>query len=124
VLETSKHATHQLPKVEPGDLVLIAITKTTLPKGEKSIQQIGRFVQLHRDVRGESGEIWKKHWKYIIELEDVHDVEPFNLEEVQRTMHPYGTVRTHCALLPEDEQAVEEWLRQPGLPKVADRPDS
>jgi hypothetical protein len=102
-----KHATDQLPRAEPGDIVLIHITKQTLPKGQKSIQYSARFRGVYRDLTGESQERWKtKRWKYIIELEDMREITPFNLEELQASLYPYGRVRTHCRLLPEDEAAV------------------
>src|SRR3990170_5767507 len=89
VLQSSKHATHQLPRAEPGDLVLIAITRNTLPKGQKAIQYIARFHGLRRDRSGESIEIWRNPWRYIIDLGDLREVDPFNIEEVQASMQNY-----------------------------------
>lgn len=115
-----KHATDQLPRADPGDLVLIHVTKRTLLKGEKSIQYVARFKGVYRDLSGESQKRWKtKWWKYIIELEDLRQVEQFDLEEVQESMFRYGLVRTHCRLRPEDEQAVLRRLQR-GLPKAAE----
>jgi len=112
VLETSKHATHYPPKAEPGDLVLIAITRNTLPKRQKSIQYIARFRGLRPDHTGESIDIWKHPWRYIVELDDIEEVSPFNLEEVQASNTDYRYVRTHCRLRLEDEQVVLRWLGQ------------
>lgn len=123
VLRSSKHATHQLPKAEPGDLVLIAITRNTLPKGQKAIQYVARFRGLRQDRSGESIEIWKNPWRYVIDLGDVREADPFNIEDIQVSTQNYGAVRTHCALKPEDEEAVTRWLAmQPALKMVAERP--
>ncbi len=113
VLESSKHATHQVPSANPDDLVLIAITKGTLPRGEKSIQYVARFSGVHRDDKGEAIDIWRNPWRYIIELEDIKEVPPFNIEEIQASMRSYGYVRTHCRLHPDDEDAVLRWIGQP-----------
>jgi 5-methylcytosine-specific restriction enzyme A len=120
VVATSKHATSQLPAAEPGDLVLIAITKATLPPGEKSVQFLARLRGLERDVQGESIDIWKNPWRYLILLEDLREVPPFNIEEVQRSMRSYGQIRTHCRLDPGDEEAVLSWIGEPMKLKVAE----
>ena len=107
VLTHSKHASDRYPSAGPGDLVLIAITRTTLPKGEKSIQHVARLGRVRRDTSNESSAIWGgTGWFYIIELDDIRDVDPFNLEEVQESAKNYGPVVTHVRLLPQDEDAV------------------
>jgi hypothetical protein len=59
VLESSKRATHHLPAADLGDLVLIAITKTTLPKGQKSIQWVARLKNIHDDAKGKQSKSGK-----------------------------------------------------------------
>ncbi len=115
VLDTGKHATHYLPAADPGDYVLIAVTRSTLPKGQKAIQWIARLKEVYQDHQRESIRIWGRHWKYIIELEGIREVPPFNLEEIQVSSYNYGPVRTHCRLLPDDERAVLEHLRAHGF---------
>ena len=110
VIASSKHATHYLPKAAPGDPVLIAQTKASLDKGEKSVRYIATFQECYKDRLGESVKTWGKPWRYIVKLSHMQEVTPFNLEDIQRSNFQYGPVRTHCALLKEDEQAVLDWL--------------
>jgi len=112
VIENSKHASHSIPKgIRRGDIILIAQTKHTLEKNQKSIQYLMCFDECYEDRNNESDALWGKHWKYIIKGYDLRPVEPFNIEEIQVSNINYGPIMTHRLLEKEDVAAVEKHLR-------------
>lgn len=110
VLGNAKHASFTRPNAEPGDLILIAQTKSTLNPGQKSIRHVMTFVTCYEDIGNESDRIWGKHWTYIIEGRDVRTVKPFNLKDIQISDHNYDPIVMHGRLKDEDETAVLAYL--------------
>ncbi len=113
VLSNAKHATDGKPhSVKPGDIILIAQTKSTLLPGQKSIRWIMNFVSCEEDVDNFSDKIWGKHWRYIISGENVRSVEPFDINEVKITSKNYDAVQTFAVIEPEDEERVLNWISE------------
>lgn len=84
VLRNAKHATDGMPHhVKPGDIILIAQTKNTLLPGQKPIRWIMDFVSCEEDVNNQSDKIWGKHWRYIINGNNVRSVEPFDIKDIK-----------------------------------------
>lgn len=64
VLNNAKHATDGKPHdVKPGDVILIAQTKSTLLPGQKPIRWIMNFVSCEEDINNLSDKIWEEHWR-------------------------------------------------------------
>ena len=111
VIANMRSASNTLPgKVQHGDIVLVAQTKNTLKKGEKSIRYVMYFDESYEDVSNESEALWGKKWKYIIKCFGIRSVEAFDIEDIQVSKHNYKAVVTHCSLLKEDEEAVLDWI--------------
>lgn len=86
VLNNAKHATDGKPhRIKPGDIILIAQTKSTLLPGQKPIRWIMNFVSCEADVNNLSDKIWGKHWRYIINGNNVRPIEPFDINEIKVT---------------------------------------
>lgn len=113
VLKNAKHATNGKPHdVKPGDIILIAQTKSTLLPGQKPIRWIMDFVSCEEDEDNLSDKIWGKHWRYIISGENVRAVEPFDLNEIKITSKNYDAVQTFAVIDPEDEGEVLKWISE------------
>jgi len=106
VLKHSKHATNRWLAAEPGDVVLIAETKATLAKGAKRIRYAADFEACREDKRGESIIFWRRSFKYVIDLRNLREIEPFDLKDVQVSQRNYGIVRDHCRMAVEDEEMI------------------
>lgn len=113
VLNNAKHAADGKPHdVKLGDIILIAQTKSTLPSGQKPIRWIMNFVSCEEDINNLSDKIWGKHWRYIINGENIRPVEPFDINEVKVTSKNYDAVQTFAVIDPEDEDRVLNWISE------------
>jgi 5-methylcytosine-specific restriction protein A len=113
VLNNAKHATDGKPHhVKPGDIILIAQTKSTLLPRQKPIRWIMNFVSCEEDVDNLSDKIWGKHWRYLINGENVRPVEPFDLNEIKITSKNYDAVQTFAVIESEDEKEVLNWISE------------
>jgi 5-methylcytosine-specific restriction enzyme A len=113
VLKHEKHATDGKPHhVKPGDIILIAQTKNTLLPGQKPIRWIMNFVSCEEDVDNLSNIIWGKHWRYIINGNNVRSVEPFDINDIKVTSKNYDAVQTYSIVEPEDEEEVLNWISE------------
>lgn len=110
VIRHAKHATNAIPNAQPGDLLLIAQTISSLELGEKQIRYVMTFKGYRLDTQGESQRIWGKQWKYMIDGYDVTEVPGFDLKDIQVTNKNYGPVVTHCRLDPKDEKAILKYI--------------
>lgn len=116
VLLNAKHAVHGRPSnVRVGDIILVSQTKGTLVRGQMPIRWIMEYVRTYEDLNGESDRLWGRHWPYIIEARNVRSVEPFDLDDIRATDREYYKVQTFCAVEPEDEAAVLEWVGEESL---------
>lgn len=116
VLLNAKHAVNGRPSnVREGDIILVSQTKGTLARGQMPIRWIMEYVRTYKDARGESDKLWGKHWPYIIEARNVRSIEPFDLDDIRATTKGYYKVQTFCAVKPEDEAAVLEWIGEESL---------
>jgi 5-methylcytosine-specific restriction protein A len=64
------------------------------------------FVSCEEDINNLSDKIWEKHWRYIINGENIRPVEPFDINEVKVTSKNYDAVQTFAVIKPEDEERV------------------
>ncbi len=113
VLNNAKHATDGKPHhVKKGDIILIAQTKSTLSPGQKPIRWIMNFVSCEEDIRNVSDKIWGKHWRYIINGNNVRPVEPFDINEIKVTSKNYDATMTFAMIQPEDEEEVLKWISE------------
>lgn len=113
VLNNAKHATDGKPHdVKPGDMILIAQTKSMLLPGQKPIRWIMNFVSCEEDINNLSDKIWEKHWRYIINEENIRPVEPFDINEVKVTSKNYDAVQTFAVIDPEDEDRILNWISE------------
>jgi hypothetical protein len=112
VIECSKHAAHSCARAQVGDYVLIAQTKNSLRRGEKSIRYMAVFDGCYEDERGESEATWGRHWTYIIRLRNVKGVRPFNVEDLQVSDRNYGPIMVPFALHESDEDAILKWINR------------
>lgn len=113
VLNNAKHATDGKPHhVKPGDIILIAQTKSTLLPGQKPIRWIMNFVSCEADVNNLSDKIWGKHWRYIINGNNVRPIEPFDINEIKVTSKNYDATMTFATIEPEDEEEVLKWISE------------
>ncbi|MDU6359779.1 HNH endonuclease [Zhenhengia yiwuensis] len=111
ILINSKHASPTEPQnLKEGDIILIAQTKDKLPKGEKSIRYIMKFKRLYKDDNDESVKLWGKKWPYIIEGEDVTAIEPFNIEDIQKSNKNYDPIVSFGEVEASDEQEILNWI--------------
>lgn len=110
VLANAKHASNDVPDAQTGDLVLLAQTATSLAPGEKSIRWAMTFVDCVPDTNKESLAIWGRQWRYLILGQDIREVQPFDLKDIQVSAKNYGPVVKHCRLRPEDEEAALVWI--------------
>jgi 5-methylcytosine-specific restriction protein A len=113
VLGEAKHATDARPRnANRGDIILIAQTKDTLRPGQKPIRWMMNFVSCEEDVNNESDRIWGRHWRYIINGENVRPVEPFDIDEIKISSKNYGATRVHAEVNPEDEAIILGWISE------------
>lgn len=113
VLNNAKHATDGNPHhVKQGDIILIAQTKSTLLPGQKPIRWIMNFVSCEGDVNNLSDKIWGKHWRYLINGNNVRSVEPFDINDIKITSKNYDAVQTYAVIEPEDEEEVLKWISE------------
>jgi 5-methylcytosine-specific restriction protein A len=116
VLLKAKHAVHGRPSnLREGDIILVSQTKGTLARGQMPIRWIMDYVRTYEDLRGESDRLWGQHWPLIIEAKNVRSIEPFDLDDIRATNKEYYKVQTFCAVKPEDEAAVLEWIGEESL---------
>jgi|SRR5665647_710872 len=121
VLNNAKHATDGKPHhVKPGDIILIVQTKSTLLPGQKPIRWIMNYVSCVEDVNNLSDKTWGKHWRYIINGENVRSVEPFDINEIKITSKNYDAVQTYSIVEPEDEEKVLNWISESVSTYVSD----
>ena len=109
VLSNAKHATDgKTHNVKPGDIILIAQTKNTLLPGQKQIRWIMNFVSCEEDVNNLSDKIWGKHWRYLINGDNIRSVEPFDINDIKITSKNYDAVQTYAIIEPEDEEELTD----------------
>jgi 5-methylcytosine-specific restriction protein A len=121
VLNNAKHATDGKPHhVKPGDIILISQTKNTLLYGQKPIRWVMNYLSCEEDVDNLSDKIWGKHWRYIINGENVRSVEPFDINEIKITSKNYDAVQTYSVVEPEDEEEVLNWISESVSTYVSD----
>lgn len=113
VLSNLKHATDVKPRnVKSGDIILIAQTKKTLLRGQKSIRWVMNFVSIEEDVDNLSDKIWSRHWKYIINGNNLRSVEPFDIDDIKVTSTNYGAAEKFSIIRPEDEEKVLSFISE------------
>ena len=113
VLKEAKHATDAKPSyATPGEIILISQTKETLRPGQKPIRWIMNFVSCEEDINNESDRIWGRHWRYIINCENVRPVEPFDIDEIKISSKHYGAAQMHAKVRPEDEEIILDWVSE------------
>ncbi len=113
VLREAKHATNARPHyTTSGDIILIAQTKGTLRSSQKPIRWIMNFISCEEDINNESDRIWGKHWRYIVNGENVRPVEPFDIDEIKISSKNYGAARVHAKVRPEDEAIILDWVSE------------
>jgi len=110
VVKHGKHATNRWLAAGLGDHILIAETKATLAKGAKRIRYAAEFEACREDKRGESIIFWHRPFKYMIDLRNLREIEPFDLKDVQVSQRNYGIVRDHCRMAAEDEEMIAQWI--------------
>jgi 5-methylcytosine-specific restriction enzyme A len=111
VLAAAKHAVNGRPtRAKAGDIILVAQTVETLQPGQKSINWIMEYVRSYEDTEGETIKLWGRSWRYIVEARSVRQVEPFNIDELQRSNKNYGAAVNFTYLDPEDEEAVLAYI--------------
>lgn len=109
VIAHAKHALYRVPnRLIQGDRVLIAQTLQSLQRGKKQIRFVMSYVRSYRDTRGESDQIWGRHWPFIIEGTDLRELtRPFNIAAMQITSRNYGQGGPVVYVDPVDEKAIE-----------------
>jgi 5-methylcytosine-specific restriction enzyme A len=113
VLNNAKHATDGRPQnIKSGDIILIAQTKSTLLPEQKPIRWIMNFVSCEEDVNNLSEKIWGKHWRYLINGNNVRPVEPFDINDIKVTSKNYDAVQTYAIIELEDEEEVLNWISE------------
>lgn len=86
-----KHALNGRPKLSPGEKILIAQTKSSLPYHKEPIQYLMEFEQIYYDKEKESLKIWGKFWPYIIKGKNCKRLKtPFDINRIQTTNKNYG----------------------------------
>lgn len=111
VLDNSMHATNGRPlKANQGDLILIFQTKGTLKNDEKPIKYVMDFVSYEEDVNDESVRIWGNKWKYLIKGENLREVPPFDIEDIQVSDRKYGSIQTFGYVDKDDLPLVLDWI--------------
>lgn len=124
VLRNQKHATENNLQFEPGEIILIQQTITSLPsKKDKSIKWIMDYVRTYPDINGESHRIWGKDWKYIIEGKNLRTVEGFNIKELQVSEKDYGSAMIYANVLSEDEEIILDWIGE-NYSRIIEVPES
>jgi len=105
------HATDNPPRrARPGEIVLIAQTKSTLRPGQKPIRWIMEYEKAVFDRENNTDKIWGRHWKYLIIGRNLQEVEQFDIDDLKVTDKNYAYVQTFCYVEPEDEEAIYSWI--------------
>lgn len=110
VLVHSKHASKDNLQAQPGELILIQQTLSTLKAGEKSIQWVMEYEETYADTFGESEQIWQRRWPYIIRCSNPRRVEPFNITELQVSTKNYGSAMKYAWIDSLDELVIRDWI--------------
>lgn len=111
VLRNQKHATHNKPQFQDGEIILIQQTVGTLAyPSQKTIRWIMNYVDSYPDIDNESDAIWNEHWNFIVRGENLRPIEGFNISDIQVTDHNYGPIVTYAKVLPQDEEAILNWI--------------
>ena len=115
VIKNCKHASmDRLRKAKIGDLVLIAQTRHSIENDidmdYKSIRHLMQYEGIMYDKNNESEKIWGRKWRYIINLSNLKEIKPFNIEDIQISNKKYGAAVKFTYLTNEDEDAVLKWI--------------
>lgn len=88
-----KYALSRRMNLNPGDLILFALTRGSLEPGEKPIQYAMTFRRIYADDSSESEAIWGKRWNFIVEGDRCFELcTPFDLNQVQVSGKTYGQI--------------------------------
>ncbi|PYF74354.1 HNH endonuclease signature motif containing protein [Pedobacter nutrimenti] len=112
-LENQKNATNNNIVLEKNEIILLQQTVRSLKnKGQKQICWMMNYVKTYEDTNNESDSIWGKHWKYIIQGENLRPVEGFNIKDLQVTAHNYSQPQFNVKVKPEDEFEINKWIEE------------
>ncbi len=111
VLENQKHATDRNLLFEPGEIILIQQTKTSLTSpNQKSIRWVMNYVETYLDTNNESEQIWGRHWNYIIQGTNLRPIDPFNISDFQISDKDYRSAQIFAYVDQLDEQLIYNWI--------------
>jgi hypothetical protein len=112
VVQHAKHALNGRPRLSPGEFILIAQTKNSLPHRVKPIQYCMEFESCIYDRDRESQKIWGKFWPYLILGKNCRPLKnPFDIcEVIKNSCKDYGRGGPIVYV----DQADEKYLIQNG----------
>jgi 5-methylcytosine-specific restriction protein A len=114
VRKHAKHATDVPPRhLEPGDLILIQVTVLSSNNPAPVIRYVMEYVRCYEDRSDESGRIWGRHWRYIVEGARLKNLlRPFDIRTYQVSKVSYGRGAIKYVYVRPEDAAI---LRQRGL---------
>lgn len=113
VLLNQKHASFNNVQLEPGEIILIQQTMSSLQSPtQKSIRWVMNYVETYPDTSNESDSIWGQHWNYIIKGENLRPIFGFNISDIQVSDKNYGPAVTLARVLAMDEHEVLNWIEE------------
>jgi hypothetical protein len=108
VVRLSQYALATMPRIDPGDQILIAQTVTKTYQGPR-IRYVMYFTSISPDLSGETMKIWGKRWKYIVIGKGCRELaRPFSIQAIQTSDRNYGQGGPYVHVLPADEQIIRE----------------
>jgi len=110
VRKNAKHATGARPRrIARGDIILIQVTVLSSKDPQPVIRYRMDFVRCYKDVEKESDRIWGRHWKYIVEGENLKTLRhPFDIRKIQVTndiSYGQGAIK-YVYVRPEDAAVI------------------
>jgi len=110
VVQNATYALNGRPKnLAPGDTILIAQTRQSLPRGEKQIHYRMTFVGAELDKDGKTDRIFGRHWRYIIVAEALKELRlPFDISDIVNPSKNYEQGGSFVYVARRDEAALQE----------------
>jgi len=106
----SKHALASWPRnISQGDLILISQTIAQTNDGFPPIRYVMEFVEIKPDSGDESGELFGKHWPYIVHGRNCHALKhPFDIRKVKVSKTNYSQGGSYVYVAQEDEAKIRK----------------